>query len=356
MKINENIRYNSSYYNIYSDINYIYGVVVNGVNGAMDIINKDFIEALKENKTDYFEQNKEIETYLTKRGYLTSLTIVEEKEKLLNTGKKLYDIQTGKSVIVIPITYDCNFNCPYCFFWGNKASKETKKQFINNKEKVITKDNISKIINYINNTDYISYSIRFFGGEPLLTQNKHIIAFLTDELIKINKKININITTNGYTINKYLPILKKISDNGIELSIQITIDGPSEIHNKTRRLIGNKKNKGTFSAIIKNIDKILESKIILKIFLRTNVGKLNYKYIEELYNFYKQKDWTDNDKILIYFSLIYSIDFDGLSCVGKDVYDLNPNKIMDILKNIKDTKLKLLIIKMMLSPHRGLYY
>ena len=83
--------------------------------------------------------------------------------------------------IYLEITNACNLNCPFCI--GNIRKKE-----------FITIDNYKVILNKIKN--YTKYLYLHVSGEPLLHPN-------INDLINIaSKDFFINITTNGYLIDK----------------------------------------------------------------------------------------------------------------------------------------------------------
>ena len=119
--------------------------------------------------------------------------------------------------------------------------------------------------------------ISWYGGEPLLAKN--IIWELSNKFITYTERFGANysaqIITNGYllddeTIKNFLKY--KITN------AQITIDGPSDIHNKRRKLKNS--SKPTFDVILNNTKKALEAGI--GIALRINVDKTNENRVNEL--------------------------------------------------------------------------
>lgn len=79
-------------------------------------------------------------------------------------------------------------------------------------------------------------SITWYGGEPLI--GKHIIYSLSEKFIKICNKYSVNygayMVSNGFLVTEeVIEQLKKYKVTGV----QLTIDGPPEIHN-IRRLKG----------------------------------------------------------------------------------------------------------------------
>lgn len=169
------------------------------------------------------------------------------------------------SLILIP-TNGCNFACPYCF--------EKNKELIFMTDKVL--EDIIQFIKEHNKARKIN--ITWYGGEPLLGFSQ-IRRFY--ELFE--KHINIpihnqSIVTNGYLLNKDKILF--LRSKGVR-SMQITLDGISENHNKTRCLAPS--GKATFDTIIKNIDLALELMPECSISIRVNIRKSNSDDFISLY-------------------------------------------------------------------------
>lgn len=114
---------------------------------------------------------------------------------IMNRYKKVY----------IEITNSCNLSCPFC------AKSKRKKEFI-------TTDKFKVILDKLNGyTDYLYLHIL---GEPLLHPN-------INELIDLaSNNYKVNITTNGYLINK-------IRNNKNIRQLNISLHSFSEKYNKT---------------------------------------------------------------------------------------------------------------------------
>jgi len=162
--------------------------------------------------------------------------------------------------ITIMTTLNCNFACPYCF--------ETRRN-IN-----IFPEIQEAIINFIieNLSNKTQLHIDWYGGEPLV--NKDVIYSMSERLIKLceTKEIKYfaSITTNGYLLTE--EEAKKLASYNVE-SAQVTIDGPKNIHNKMRPLMGG---EPTFDVIIENM-KVASKYLIINI--RSNIDQ---NTIEEL--------------------------------------------------------------------------
>lgn len=169
-------------------------------------------------------------------------------------------------VIIMP-NMTCNFACPYCYeshipsSFMDDETEESIKLWLN---KEIPKHKV--------------LLLNWFGGEPLLTY-KRIISigrFAKETCEKLGVGFMTNITTNGYLLNKTK--IEELVSLGF-FNFQITIDGPPEIHNKTRFL---KNGEGSFWKIFNNILLLVRADKRVKISLRVNFNHCNFTSIPEL--------------------------------------------------------------------------
>lgn len=206
------------------------------------------IEPLTEFEEIFYQQ-------LEENHYLVNNSLEEEEQyrKIQNLSKKIENEVAAKNEsVTFVLTYNCNFMCPYCF------EKNTPKS-----SSIMTKDMVDRIYDLHNNN--INY-ITFYGGEPLLLENKEIINYI----ISKSPKATFSFITNGYYLNEFYDIFSKIK---IGL-VQVTLDGTSEIHNQTRIL---KKSGNTYDKILEGIELYLKSSINIKI--RINVSDKNLNNI-----------------------------------------------------------------------------
>lgn len=163
--------------------------------------------------------------------------------------------------ITLKLTNACNFKCVYCY-----QSPENK-EFDSEKMSILKK--------FIKNQRAIGkkkVSLHFFGGEPLMNKKviKEIAAFFNEESIAHE----FTMTSNGYLLNdNVINLLKNINLK----SIQITLDGIRESHDKSRILLDG---RGTFDVIVNNIKKLITSSDI-KVVIRYNITKINSESIDK---------------------------------------------------------------------------
>lgn len=172
-------------------------------------------------------------------------------------------------LLTINPTLDCNFACDYCFEGGKVKGIMTQR----------TCDSVLKFIKSYQNISAVA--ITWFGGEPLLAPK--VMDYLTKGIKDSGLDISAEIITNGYLLSPR--IAEKLSEWNVQF-LQITIDGPPEIHDNRRPL---KNGNGTFEQIIRNIDYTLRNTQKLHIAIRVNIDKRNQDTFIEIYNFLRKK-------------------------------------------------------------------
>ncbi|MCI9110262.1 MAG: radical SAM protein [Bacilli bacterium] len=241
------------------------GILIYNTNsGGILKLNKKYEEKYNALARNEEMDDKELKDALIEGGMIIEETKGNEVEKLLLENKIVRF--SGNSIgLTIAPTMACNFRCPYCYEKG--------------KEHVtMNKDTIEKIKEYIRNLKerYKLIDIVWYGGEPLLAFD--IIKELMEEVYKNFERKNVSASaiTNGYLLSKDIALeMKKLNIN----DIQVTIDGPPEIHNERRRLPSG---ADTFFVILNNLKEALEVYPELKVAVRINVDKTNINSIDEI--------------------------------------------------------------------------
>lgn len=169
-------------------------------------------------------------------------------------------------VLLIP-TNMCNFRCTYCFqdHIENYMSEEIERSVISFLKKKIPKCKM--------------FRVGLFGGEPLLCADQ-LIRILTaaDDICRKNGIPMVGeISTNGYLLTPeiFFKLLKlRIFD------FQVCVDGPKELHNKTRPHIDNADSFSVIMKNIKDIKKIVKSKNY-RFTIRINVTPQVEPYLDD---------------------------------------------------------------------------
>ena len=164
--------------------------------------------------------------------------------------------------LTIKLTDECNFRCLYCY-QPHTTEKLTSSKLRRIEKFVLNsiKDGIKKVFFHL------------FGGEPSL--NLSIASELSNFLKFNNIQHGFTMTSNGYLLNATL--VAEMERIGIN-SLQVTLDGPQQIHDSMRYLPNG---EGTYEVILKNLIYILQNTEIHMV-IRCNLSKRNAPYIHEL--------------------------------------------------------------------------
>lgn len=297
-------------------------LLIHGYNGNISILDNNCYQLFQDNiYTDkqYSDIQKDCINQLVKKGFLTKMDDEEELEDFCRVADKIDKIYSQYFTITFLPSYSCNFACPYCF----------ERETVDHTDKCSMSIELAKdIFSYIDKSDKKIKMITLFGGEPLLLKNRKVIEFICNQCSSRN--ININIVTNGYCITQFLDTFKKSPIK----NIQITFDGTEKIHNKTRIL----KNGGsTYEVIVNNIDILLSNGIPVTV--RTNIGSENYNEIENLIDFYIQRNWVNNEYFDFYFTSLHKCYSSEEKLYSKIAIQEKVSKLLNekgIVKNLKN--------------------
>jgi uncharacterized protein len=277
-------------------------LLFNSHSGAIAIVNNMWYHKASKKISHWLSQNKlhlnqeEIEEYIN-------------KQKQFAYKKKN---ERGLFAYVSP-TFKCPMGCKYCF-----------QKSVKNCHDILNTEKIPKIIDIINHQMSVHNldrtTVVLFGGEPLLPDSFSFNKLLIESAV--NHNYDIKIVTSGATINdKYIQLLKKYSHT---IHLDITIDGPKEIHDNLRPLGKN----GSFDIILNNISILLKHNI--NVTAKTNIGQSNKNSISDLVQIYKYKKWMEKRNFKISFNFVrdYGQIDDNQERAGNNI-------IFDIYKLIK---------------------
>lgn len=238
----------------------------NGISCALAEVSNNFLSFLKNipqiKEALLNEEDKNLLRAMKKGGYILEDDIDElSLIKFRNySGKFCRDT----FFLTIAPTLSCNFSCPYCY-------EKFKTGFMSDSVKNAI---CSQIELAAKSKQHIS--IAWYGGEPTLVPN--IINELSQKMILTCEKYNVRytatMTSNGYLIgNNFIDLMKNCKIN----SVQITLDGPKDIHNSRRKLTNG---EGTFDVLLCNIKQLKVNGI--EVSIRVNITKENENYFGHL--------------------------------------------------------------------------
>lgn len=163
-------------------------------------------------------------------------------------------------------TMRCNFRCSYCI-----------QSEVYDRSDTMDIDTASACVQWIDRRFQTtqSLSVAFFGGEPLLTMD--VISYICANLSgRSGRNVDFSVVTNGYLLSP--EITERLVKLGVS-TFQITVDGPSSVHDMRRRLANG---NGTHDVILKNLKALIEKTDEITILIKVNVDKQNAAFITEL--------------------------------------------------------------------------
>lgn len=256
--------------------------IVNLLSGNADILSKEKAQEIIE------QRYTDVEEYVAK-GYLT-----EEADETRLYRKRYADFIDGRDKDEIQLFfvpwYSCNFACGYCYQEGYENEHgEPGNEVVDSFFQYVQKE-------FAGRKKYITV----FGGEPLLSGAKYKATII--RLLDRAKEAGLEtaFVTNGYDLENYIDTLKEYSIR----EIQVTLDGPEQLHNIRRPLKGG---GSTFERITAGIDKALAHNLTIN--LRVVIDRQNISSIPALAQFAIDKGWTKHPKFKTQFGRNYELHY-----------------------------------------------
>lgn len=238
---------------------------------------------------------------LRQRGYLTTLTLEEERQLLIRVAATIHEMDLAESptgFMFIP-AYICNLRCPYCFQphemhagrgrFGGILTREQVDQGFEIIDQFTGRGTLPRTLGLCSGTKPAkaplgeASDIGLFGGEPLRAQTYEIVAYIVEQARRRGRRVSA--ITNGVELENFVPLL---SPEGLR-ELQITLDGTAGLHD--RRRVGPGFHK-TFERIADNIDLALRHGVTVS--LRMNVDATNAAEVRNLDAFCRARGWHDN--------------------------------------------------------------
>lgn len=182
--------------------------------------------------------------------------------------------KTETQLVVVP-TFGCNLACVYCY----------QEPFVPAAAGLIAPETIAALFAYIDHF-HLGETPRpyltLFGGEPLVDaaanhdRVERIVAAAEE------RHLGVAVVTNGYALEAYLPLLSRPSIR----EVQVTLDGPPEVHDQRRPLTGG---AGTFARIARGIDALVAADVAVN--LRVVVDRENLPALPALAALAEERGW-----------------------------------------------------------------
>jgi uncharacterized protein len=253
-------------------------LLIHGLSGTVKLVSKRTAQ-----KFFNGEQTEEL------KPFFTHLTPEEEYKKSESLCTFLMNSITTCVDGNIAVTCDCNLRCYYCCeIWAKNPHIMGE---VMNKYKV---NKAFEALETLNKDCKEMKPLTLTGGEPLMKKNMDIVTYILKKGDELGYQFAV--LTNGVDLNYFLSELSSVK----VMYVQITLDGPRDIHDR-RRIF--RKGEKTFDTITNNIEKARKMGIPLRI--RTNTDSEIFSRISELTEFFTEKGWIDDPCIQFSLNHLY---------------------------------------------------
>lgn len=173
----------------------------------------------------------------------------------------------SRLTLTIMPTAVCNFACDYCFQGAEKPAEWMSKEVQ------------AELLAFIERRapELRHVGIAWYGGEPLLAMD--VIRDFSRAAAELTRRHGIafysQVVTNGYRLSR--AIADELHGLGVR-EIQVTLDGPCEIHDQKRPLLGG---QGTYQRIVENLAEAV-GQTGIRYSVRINVDRRNAPFINGL--------------------------------------------------------------------------
>lgn len=215
-----------------------YVICMNGTSGNIFSIPQDTYKLLKDILAEPMKEGHDND--LVSSLYELHFLIDDDFDEIDHLRKRYKTaVNNGNYHLIINPTQECNFRCWYCYE-NHTCGHMT----------IETMERIKMLANKIaDRNDISSFELSWFGGEPLLYFDEVVypLARYIKQVIETHGKSFINtMTSNGYFLTE--KVIEKSKEIALA-SIQVTLDGNREMHDRTR----NNQGAPSFDRILDNI-------------------------------------------------------------------------------------------------------
>lgn len=227
---------------------------------------------------------------LTRKRFLTLLSPDEEVRGLDATLRDAAKRTPSAIVFWLVPTYQCNLRCTYCYMF----SPESRVPRGLGNYRAITDDMVAAAFDAMLKIepDHTKCRLSLTGGEPL---QKGQLGTIRNILSRAQTRgYSVSIISNGVDLDFFLAELRP----QFIKSIQITLDGPKDIHDQRRV-----RKAPTFDKITGNITKALDKGITVAV--RVHVDRTTLPFLPQLSEVMEASKWFERPNFQAYVSLLH---------------------------------------------------
>lgn len=271
-------------------------VLASAVSGSMDVVRPSEIELLERIRSgqplDTADQER-VEVLL-ERGYVYPDQESEDAEYSSLIEEYFRTIEEAPFQFMFIPSFVCDLACSYCFE-GELTAKSPRMS----DEMIDAAFDVMPFIQEAHENCGRPY-VTLFGGEPLLDTAYQRRA--VEDILKrsYDRGYPTTVITNGVSLGKYVPMLSQYECE----EIQVSLDGPPEVHDKRRVFRGG---KPTFHLIERSIDTALEAG--LRVLIRVLVDDNTINDLPKFAELAQRKGWLGHEMMTIFYGFTKQTQF-----------------------------------------------
>jgi uncharacterized protein len=219
------------------------------------------------------------------------MTAEEERQYVASLVNKISATTSRHPQWVLLPTYACNFNCGYCYQAPGQLHEHPRLA------RHMSASTLARVFRVIRELETIAgedeqlrRAITLCGGEPLLLRNRALIDRVLRESSS-DKETILSAISNGSELDGYADLIRA----GSLAALQITLDGPPEVHDRRRPYSDG---RPSFGRIAQNISMALEYGA--RVTLRVNADRENVDNLLGLADEIVQRGWPSYEGFSAY--------------------------------------------------------
>jgi len=276
-------------------------LVFQGYTGAVDLVQPHVAELLRPGaQRPPFGPASRVSTTtiraLAERGYFTEKSREQETAYAAELGRRVHRVMrrhASPGVLVVP-SYSCNLRCDYCY---EKHLQGKGTAWLSRRMTPEQAEALFQATATLGDKTHPARSLTFYGGEPFQPGNAPIVRFLFARARQRGFR-SFSAVTNGVELDRFKDLL---GPDGKIAFLQITLDGPGEVHDGRRPLPGG---QGTFTRITANISLALA--LGVRVSVRMNIDRRNADRVHEAHAFFREQGWDRSKLFQAYCSPVHS--------------------------------------------------
>lgn len=303
-------------------------LLMNGLSGAIDLVSTELGEMLKDalwwehpEKAQWVIPRLSAQTLadFKERGHVTEADPEAERAAVVTMAEAMHDHELKNPRFMIVPNLDCNYRCTYCFERPLQNTLKSKDAEITHRRGnvVLETERVESIFASIEKLQAeaghkAGGQIILYGGEPLDRANERVIRMIVEQ--GIARGFYFAAVTNGHDLEHFMDLL----GTGKIEQVQVSIDGPKEVHDKRRVYIGH---ESSFDKVVANVRRGL-AQTDSQFQIRVHVDPLNIHYFEQMIEFFEAEGWLNRPQVVVYANTVYSKTTTGAVSVGIDNGDI----------------------------------